>query len=105
MVTAPSLSEFKGRLDDTGVYSGKAATAEDKALSEGEEESTGAELLSTVRGPKLNTVFEVRPHQCRVQGHDHFPSPAGHTTSDTSQDAVGLLGHLGTLLAQYAAGC
>ncbi|KAK4833008.1 hypothetical protein QYF61_027110 [Mycteria americana] len=49
-----------------------------------------------VRGPKLNTGFEVQPHQCRVQGHDHFPSPAGHTISDTSQDASG---HLGTLLA------
>ncbi|KAK4815496.1 hypothetical protein QYF61_003054 [Mycteria americana] len=50
-------------------------------------------------GPKLNTVFEVWPHQCRVQGHEHFPSPAGHTISDTSQDAIGFLGHLGTLLA------
>ncbi|KAK4821930.1 hypothetical protein QYF61_004933 [Mycteria americana] len=52
-----------------------------------------------VRGPKLNTGFEVRPHQCRVQGHDRFPSPAGHTIPDTSQDAIGLLGRLGTLLA------
>ncbi|KAK4830008.1 hypothetical protein QYF61_008178 [Mycteria americana] len=50
-----------------------------------------------VGGPKLNTVFKVRPHQCRVQGHDHFPSPAGHAISDTSQDAVGFLGHLVTL--------
>ncbi|KAK4826479.1 hypothetical protein QYF61_009475 [Mycteria americana] len=52
-----------------------------------------------VRGPKLNTAFEVRPHQCRVQGDNHFPSPAGHTVSDTSQDAIGFLGCLGTLLA------
>ncbi|KAK4815599.1 hypothetical protein QYF61_004814 [Mycteria americana] len=52
-----------------------------------------------VRGPKLSTVFEVRPHQCRVQGHNHFPTPAGHAVSDTSQDAIGFLGHLGTLLA------
>ncbi|KAK4819032.1 hypothetical protein QYF61_024397 [Mycteria americana] len=52
-----------------------------------------------VRGPKLNTVFKVRPHQCRVQGHNHFPSPAGHAIFDTSQDAIGFLGHLGTLLA------
>ncbi|KAK4827229.1 hypothetical protein QYF61_015399 [Mycteria americana] len=52
-----------------------------------------------VGGPKLNTAFEVRPHQCRVQGHDHFPSPAGHAIFDTSQDATGFLGHLGTLLA------
>ncbi|KAK4806220.1 hypothetical protein QYF61_001143 [Mycteria americana] len=52
-----------------------------------------------VGGPKMNTVFEVRPHQCRVQGHDHCPSPAGHTIPDTSQDAIGFLGRLGTLLA------
>ncbi|KAK4815248.1 hypothetical protein QYF61_023695 [Mycteria americana] len=52
-----------------------------------------------VRGPSLNTVFEVQPHQCQVQGGNHFPSPAGHTIPDTSQDAIGLLGRLGTLLA------
>ena len=37
--------------------------------------------------------------KCRVQGHNHFPAPAGHTIPGTSQDAVGLLGHLGMLLA------
>ncbi|KAK4831047.1 hypothetical protein QYF61_014979 [Mycteria americana] len=56
-----------------------------------------------VRGPKLNTVFEVRPHQCQVQGDDHFPSPADHAISDTSQDAIGLLGRLGTLPAHIQA--
>ncbi|KAK4829933.1 hypothetical protein QYF61_007656 [Mycteria americana] len=56
-------------------------------------------VLLVLRGPKLNTVFKVQPHQCQVQGHDHFPSPAGHTIPDTSQDAVGFLGHLGTLPA------
>ncbi|KAK4832223.1 hypothetical protein QYF61_021070 [Mycteria americana] len=56
-----------------------------------------------VGGPKLNSGFEVRPHQCRVQGHDHFPSPAGHAIFDTSQDAIGFLGHLGTLLAHIQA--
>ncbi|KAK4831320.1 hypothetical protein QYF61_016809 [Mycteria americana] len=56
-----------------------------------------------VGGPKLNTAFEVWPHQCQVQGHDHFPSPAGHTIPDTSQDAIGFLGHLGTLLAHVQA--
>ncbi|KAK4813521.1 hypothetical protein QYF61_009247 [Mycteria americana] len=56
-----------------------------------------------VRGPTLNTAFEVRPHQGRVQGHDHCPSPAGRTIADTSQDAVGLLGHLGALLAHIQA--
>ncbi|GAB0180038.1 hypothetical protein GRJ2_000469100 [Grus japonensis] len=46
----------------------------------------------------MNTVLKVQPHQCRVQGNNRFPSPAGHTIPDKSQDAVGLLGHLGTLL-------
>ncbi|KAK4810518.1 hypothetical protein QYF61_004481 [Mycteria americana] len=52
-----------------------------------------------VRGPKLNTVFKAQSHQCQVQRDNHFPSPAGHAIFDTSQDAIGFLGHLGTLLA------
>ncbi|KAK4808474.1 hypothetical protein QYF61_005791 [Mycteria americana] len=56
-------------------------------------------VLLVVRGPKLNTVFKVQPHQYRVQGDDHFPSPAGPAIPDTSQDAIGFLGHLGTLPA------
>ncbi|GAB0181768.1 hypothetical protein GRJ2_000642100 [Grus japonensis] len=56
-------------------------------------------VFLVVRGPKPNTVLKVRPHQCRVQVDNHFPSPAGHTIPDTSQDAVGLIDHLGTLLA------
>ncbi|KAJ7405457.1 hypothetical protein WISP_139464 [Willisornis vidua] len=46
----------------------------------------------------MHTALEVQPHQCRVQWNDSFPSPAGHAVADTSQDATGLLGHLGTLL-------
>jgi len=34
-----------------------------------------------------------------VQGPDPCPAPAGHPIADPSQDASGLLGHLGTLLA------
>ncbi|KAF1556984.1 Collagen alpha-1(XXI) chain, partial [Eudyptula minor] len=56
-------------------------------------------VLLVVRGPKLNTVLEVWPHQGQVQGHNHFPAPAGHTVSDTGQDAIDLLGRLGTLPA------
>ena len=52
-----------------------------------------------VRGPKLNTVPTVRPHQCWVQVDDHLPAPADCAISDISQDTIGLLGHLGTLLA------
>ncbi|KAK4827707.1 LOW QUALITY PROTEIN: hypothetical protein QYF61_020985 [Mycteria americana] len=58
---------------------------------------------TSMRRPKLNTVFEVQPYQCRVRGHNHFPTPAGHTIPDTSQDAINLLGHLGTLLAHIQA--
>ncbi|KAK4829274.1 hypothetical protein QYF61_002666 [Mycteria americana] len=65
--------------------------------------TTSFQVAGEMRGPKLNTVFKVWLHQCRVQGHDHFPSPAGHAIFDTSQDAVGLLGYLGTLLAHIQA--
>ena len=41
----------------------------------------------------------MRLHQCRVRGQDDFPSPAHHTIPDTSQEAIGPLGHLDTLLA------
>ena len=54
--------------------------------------------LSCSEGPKTD-LLKVQPHQCQVQGHDHCPTPAGHTVLDTSQDAIGLLDHLGTLLA------
>ena len=56
-------------------------------------------VLLVARGWELNTVLEVQPHQGQTKGDDHFPSPAGHTIPDTNQDAIGLLGQLGTLLA------
>ncbi|PKU40437.1 sterol regulatory element-binding protein cleavage-activating hypothetical protein [Limosa lapponica baueri] len=39
------------------------------------------------------------PHQGRAEGQDDLPPPAGHTLPDAPQDAIGLLGHKGTLLA------
>ncbi|KAJ7405825.1 hypothetical protein BTVI_67559 [Pitangus sulphuratus] len=56
-------------------------------------------VFLVVRGPELDTVLNVSPHQCQVQRDNHFSGPAGHTISDTGQDAIGLLGHLVTLLA------
>lgn len=47
----------------------------------------------TVRGPKLNTVFEVRSHQCWIQRDNHFSCPAGCTISNVGQDAISFLGH------------
>ena len=37
----------------------------------------GLNVILAVRGPKLNTVLELQPHQGRVQKDDHFPAPAG----------------------------
>ncbi|RMB92651.1 hypothetical protein DUI87_30960 [Hirundo rustica rustica] len=55
-------------------------------------------VLPKLRGPELDTILKVWPDQCRVQGKSNLPAPAGHTIPDASQDAIGLLGHLGTLL-------
>ncbi|KAK4818104.1 hypothetical protein QYF61_005907 [Mycteria americana] len=56
-------------------------------------------VFHVARGPKPNTVFKVQSDHCQLQGDNHFPSLAGHTISHMSQDAIGLLGHLGTLPA------
>ena len=39
------------------------------------------------------------PHQGSVEGKENLPRPAGHTLLDAPQDAIGLLGNQGTLLA------
>ena len=59
----------------------------------------GLNVFLVARSLKLNTVLEVRPQQNWVQRDDNSPAPASSDISDTSQDAIGLLGHLGTLLA------
>ncbi|KAJ7426288.1 hypothetical protein WISP_17385 [Willisornis vidua] len=56
-------------------------------------------ILPELSVPELNTLLKVWPHQRRVQEKNHFPGPVGHTVADTGQDAIGLLGHQGTLLA------
>ena len=47
----------------------------------------------------LNVLLAASPAQSTESRKDHFPAPAGNTISDTSLDAAGLFGHLGTLLA------
>ncbi|RMC22279.1 hypothetical protein DUI87_00590 [Hirundo rustica rustica] len=56
-------------------------------------------VLPKLRGPELDTALKVWSDQCRVQGKNELPAPAGHTIPDPGQDAIGPLGHLGTLLA------
>ncbi|KAK4821747.1 hypothetical protein QYF61_000808, partial [Mycteria americana] len=53
------------------------------------------QCLSGSGGPK--TEHSIR--DAASPGDDQFPTPADYTISDTSQDAIGFLGHLGTLLA------
>lgn len=35
--------------------------------------------------PKLSTILKTWSHQCHIQRDNHFPSPAGHITSDAGQ--------------------
>jgi len=58
-----------------------------------------ASLSSLERVLTLNTILEVCPQHCRVQRGDHLPASADCAISDTSHNAVDVLGHLGTLLA------
>ncbi|GAB0205260.1 hypothetical protein GRJ2_002991600 [Grus japonensis] len=56
--------------------------------------------VSPVLGtPDLDTVLQVESHKSRVEGQNHLPRPAGHTSFDAAQDTVGFLGCKRTLLA------
>ena len=52
-----------------------------------------------LRTPHLDTVLQVRLHQCRVEGQDYLPQLAGHASFDAAQDTVDFLVCEGTLLA------
>jgi len=47
----------------------------------------------------LDAVLQVKAHQSRVEGQDHFPGLAGHASLDTAQHTVGFLGCEGGVLA------
>ncbi|XP_069737412.1 ubiquitin-associated protein 2-like isoform X2 [Phaenicophaeus curvirostris] len=49
-------------------------------------------ILLTLRIPELDTVIQMRSNKRRIEGQNHFPQPAGHTSFDADQDTVGLLG-------------
>ena len=50
-------------------------------------------VFLVVRGQKMNRAFKVQPHQCQVQGYNHFPITVGSTISDESEDVTDLLSH------------
>ena len=47
----------------------------------------------------MNTVLQVRPHQCRAEAQDHSSRHASHRCFDAAQDMVGFLSCQGTVLA------
>ena len=49
--------------------------------------------------PELDAGLQEESHQHRVEGQNHLPQSAGHTSFDAAQDTVSLLGCKGTLLA------
>ncbi|XP_032300907.1 transcription factor PU.1 isoform X1 [Coturnix japonica] len=40
--------------------------------------------------PDLDTVLQLGPHEGRAEGDNHLPGPAGHPSSDGTQDTIGL---------------
>ena len=66
----------------------------------GEEVNSYLTTVSFQEAVKSNKVSPDLPvlQTKQAQWEDHLPAPAVNTISDTSQDAIGLLGHLDTLL-------
>jgi len=49
--------------------------------------------------PHLDAVLQVGPHRGRIEGDNHLPVPAGHHSSDGTQDTIGLPSWKRALLA------
>ncbi|RMB89921.1 hypothetical protein DUI87_33695 [Hirundo rustica rustica] len=48
-------------------------------------------VLPKLRDPELDTALQVWPHQCRVEGKNDLPAPAGHTIPDPGQVPLAFL--------------
>ncbi|PKU39469.1 rna-directed dna polymerase from mobile element jockey-like [Limosa lapponica baueri] len=48
-------------------------------------------VLLMLGAPELHAVLQVASHQSAVEGQNHLPQPADHTSFDAVQDAVGFL--------------
>jgi len=56
-------------------------------------------VLLELRGAELDTVLQMWSHQDRVEQEESLSQFTNHTPSNTPQDAIGFLGHKGTVLA------
>ena len=54
------------------------------------------DVLLMLRTTELDTVLQVESHESRVEGQNHLPRPAGHTSLDATQDGCpsGLKAHI-----------
>ena len=48
-------------------------------------------VLLVMDASELNAVLQVGSHESRVEGQNHLPQLADHTSLDATQDMVGLL--------------
>ena len=48
-------------------------------------------VFPVLRDPELDAVLQVGTRQSRVEGQNHLPLPAGHTSLDTAQNTIGRL--------------
>lgn len=56
-------------------------------------------VLLELRGPELDAIFQMQSHWGRVEG-ENLSQPTKLSPSNTPQDAIGLLGLKGMVLAQ-----
>jgi len=57
-------------------------------------------VLLVLRAPELDAGLQVGSLQSRVEGWNHLPRPAGHTSLDAAQDMFALLGCMMVLITR-----
>jgi len=56
-------------------------------------------ISPVLRTLNLDIELQVQSVQCRIEGQNHLPRPAGHSSSGAAQHTVFILGHESTLVA------
>jgi len=47
-------------------------------------------MFPVLGAPDLDSLFQLGPHNARVERDNHLPHPAGHPSSDGTQDTISL---------------
>ncbi|KAK4825708.1 hypothetical protein QYF61_002067 [Mycteria americana] len=88
----PSLLQAEQPQLSHPVFTGEVLQPSDHLRGPPLDSLQQLHVLLMLGAPELNAVVQLGSHESGVEGQNHLPRPAGHTSFDAAQDTVGFLG-------------